>query len=518
MHLLQKEENLIEMQNGCICCTLREDLLIEIANLAFENKYDYLVIESTGIAEPLQTAETFTFSALLPDNDDATGNVNTDNKTPASLPFEKLDDISRLDTLVTMVDAYNFFNDVKSVEMLSQKYGNSANVTNDISLSKGEFKVEQEDERYVSHLLIDQIEFSNVIIINKCDKLLEKFLGNNNIKKSSKLYKLWTKKSMLNVQNLVSQTRKLVDRNKKINKNYVKALDGLISIFELCKKLSPQAKIYFTNHSKINIKYILNTKLFSFENAKKNYGWLKELRNKNEHVPETIEYNISSFIYRARKPFNPEKLHKFLDPINNKLLNTVLRGKGLLWLAHYNDIMINWNQCGKIIDFQIGLKWFVCQFNDQLGSDQLKNAINNGNISVSDLLRIEKKYFVGKYGDRRQEIVFIGQDMNKKAIINQLNKCLLTNDEMKLEDTQWKTLFNVPSNLNFDDIIRNSDHYHPRDDIIEYVSQNENFKKNIVLFCVISVLFFYFFQCSLLNLVLFFFCFVPVFFVLMNNV
>ena len=433
---MQKEESLIEMQNGCICCTLREDLLIEISKLAKTGKYDYLVIESTGIAEPLQTAETFTFGNYNDtDDDDVKTNIDfhehkhnhdNDSSKKESL-FSKLDDISRLDTMVTMVDAFNFFNYLHSVQTLSQKYGNSAatackevkdgknaraiasdekqsqdtntNTNTDKDKDKQDEQDAQdvkEDNRHVSHLLIDQIEFSNVIIINKCGKLFEKFTKNKSVKKKQ-LIKIWNSDN-IDIKTII----KLTNNVKKGKKKYVNCLNALQSIIGLCKKLCPLSKIYLTNYAKINISNLLNTNLFSFKQASMNVGWLKQLRTK-QHIPETIEYGISSFIYKSNKPFNPLKLYMFIFFILQISNKVILRAKGFIWLAHVNDIVIQWNQAGDIIDFDIIGNWF-------------------GN-------------------NMHQEIVFIGKNMNKKYITDKLNNCLLTQNEIKMGPNAWKNMF-----------------------------------------------------------------------------
>ena len=234
--LSHQEEKLVEMSNGCICCTLREDLLLEINKLAKDNKFDYLVIESTGISEPLPVAETFTFA----DEDGSS-----------------LSDVAKLDTMVTVVDAVNFLKDYDEAKYLK-----------DTGESLGE-----EDERSVADLLVDQIEFADVILISKSDLV----------------------------------TNNQIDRLKAI----------LVT-------LNTHAKIIPISNGKVNVDNVLNTNLFDFEKAQQAPGWLKEMRG--EHVPETEEYGISSFSYVARRPFDPEKFYnslhdtkKFGNDFENKI-------------------------------------------------------------------------------------------------------------------------------------------------------------------------------------------------------
>ena len=235
--LNRSEEKLIEMSNGCICCTLREDLLEEVTKLAKQGRFDYLVIESTGISEPLPVAETFTFA----DEDGIS-----------------LSDVANLDTMVTVVDAVNFLKDYEEAKYLQ-----------DTGESLGE-----DDERSVADLLVDQIEFADLILISKTD--------------------------------LVTETE----------------IERLTAIL---KTLNTEAKIVPISHGKVDVGEILDTGLFNFERAQLAPGWLKEMRG--EHVPETEEYGIGSFSYEARRPFNPEKFFKFLH--STKQFGKLIRSKGL---------------------------------------------------------------------------------------------------------------------------------------------------------------------------------------------
>ena len=239
--LSHKEEKLIEMSNGCICCTLREDLLLEVNKLAKEGKFDYLVIESTGISEPLPVAETFTFA-------DEDGN--------------SLSEVAKLDTMVTVVDAVNFLKDYDEAKYL-QESGESLG---------------EDDERSVADLLIDQIEFADVLLISKTDL----------VKKSD--------------------------------------IDRLIAIL---KTLNTNARILPISQGKVSVNEVLSTGLFNFERAQQAPGWLKEMQG--EHVPETEEYGISSFSYLARRPFDPERFFKFLH--DTEKFGKLIRSKGYFWLC-----------------------------------------------------------------------------------------------------------------------------------------------------------------------------------------
>eukprot|EP01083_Nonionella_stella_P197670 726520_1 len=383
VNIKQQEEKLVEMQNGCICCTLREDLLIEIKKLALAKKYDYLIIESTGISEPLQVAETFTFGLLTMDE------KKEDNNNNNAAAMKVLMDIARVDTMVTVVDANNFSQYIGSAESLLEKWGS------DPSQKK---MIPESNERNVAHLLIDQIEFSNVIIINKCDLLDDKFDENQ-------------------------------DMNKYIPCNKLKHISSV------CSKLNPKAKIIYSSFAEVNLKDLLNSKKFSFNEAALNPGWLSEIRG--EHIPETEEYGICSFVYRARKPFHPMKLHLFMMA---KMMKGVYRGKGFFWIATRNDTCFDWNQAGELVDFEDGGNWFatIPEKEWTLTNQQIKEI---------------KKDFNGKYGDRRQEIVFIGDKdkMDRKSLEEQLNFCLLTKDEMRMGPEGWKEKIDDPFELDFED-------------------------------------------------------------------
>ncbi|MCA9487024.1 GTP-binding protein [Candidatus Woesearchaeota archaeon] len=336
--LSRTEEKLVQMENGCICCTLREDLLVEIKKLAEEKKFDYLVIESTGIAEPLPVAETFTF---------------------ANEKGNSLSDFARLDTIVTVVDAFNFFNDFYSKESLNER---------------GE-SLGEEDERTIVNLLVDQIEFSNVIILNKIEKLQEE------------------------------------------EKKKIKAI---------IRNLNRDAKILETSYSKVDLKEIIHTKLFDFEKAAQAPGWLKELRG--EHTPETEEYGISSFVYRARKPFHPERLKALFSA---KLFSGIIRAKGYFWIATRNNIALTLAVAGKILEYSVAGFWYGTMPKKEIQKDK-------------ELWDYLKTVWEEPFGDRRQELVFIGTDYNKEEIMKELDKALLTDEEMKVSPQEWNTTFTDP--------------------------------------------------------------------------
>jgi G3E family GTPase len=326
-------EKMVEMQNGCICCTLREDLLVNIAQLAKEKKFDYLVIESSGISEPLPVAETFTF-------EDNEGN--------------SLSKFARLDTCVTVIDAFNFLKDFNSLDTLESR-GQAATKT---------------DERSVTCLLTDQVEFADVIVINKLDT--------------------------------ISDTQ-------------LKTLEGII------KKLNPEAHIIKTKQSQVPLEAILNTGKFDFEKAEKRPGWLKEMRG--EHVPETIEYGISSFVFKARVPFHPERLHKLL--FETKLKN-VIRSKGYIWIASRHDRIGLWNHSGALWQISGGKRWLASV------------PYDTWNLSDASDLSDAFKVWDMQWGDRRQELVIIGQGMDAAKVRKDLESCLLTSKELKTGPVSWQ--------------------------------------------------------------------------------
>ena len=333
--LSRTEEKLVEMSNGCICCTLREDLMIEVERLAKENRFDYLLIESTGISEPIPVAQTFSF-------------VDEENNIDLSR-------FSYVDTMVTVVDAFNFFKDFGSPETLMDR---------DLTNIEGDY-------RTIVNLLTDQIEFANVIVLNKTD--------------------------------LVSKDR-------------LKVLHSLI------KKLNPGARIVESEFSKVSPKTILNTGLFDFEEAEQSAGWIEELK-KDEHTPETEEYGISSFVYRSKRPFDPVR---FWSYVQQKFPSTIIRSKGLFWLASRPDQALIWGQAGGSLRADSAGVWWSSMSFDQ--RSQYMAFIENQK-------HIEEDWDF-TFGDRKNEIVFIGQRMDEQAIRDHLNSCLAT--EKELESDKWR--------------------------------------------------------------------------------
>jgi G3E family GTPase len=331
-NLSRTEEKLVEMSNGCICCTLREDLLIEVKKLAKEGRFDYLLIESTGIGEPMQVAETFTF-------DDASGDI--------------LKDFAKLDTMVTVVDAVNFLKNWNSRETLKER-GESLGTA---------------DERDIVNLLTDQIEFANVIILNKAADVSE-------------------------------------EERRKIR--------GIIST------LNSEAEVIETNYSEVPLKKLINTGLFDFNKAALAPTWLKELRG--EHVPETLEYGIDGFVYRADRPFHPERFMNWTETIPEK----VVRAKGLFWLATRFEEAGDLSLAGTQLQLKAsGWWWGIVDESGWPEAIKEQAKINN---------------WQSPYFDHRQELVFIGIDMDNDTIINGLNDCLLTDEEWKLGVFGWRTL------------------------------------------------------------------------------
>lgn len=333
--LNRAEEKLVEMSNGCICCTLREDLLEEVARLARDGRFDYLLIESTGISEPLPVAETFTFR-------DEQG--------------QSLADLARLDTLVTVVDGVNFLRDFHASESLA---------------SRGE-TLGEDDERSITDLLIEQVEFADVILISKAD--------------------------------LISSAER----------------EELTAIL---RGLNTEAQIIPTVMGQVPLKQILNTGRFDFDRASQAPGWLKELRG--EHVPETEEYGISSTAYQARRPFHPERFFAFLNRewVNGRLL----RSKGYFWLASKFQEAGSWSQAGGLMRHGLAGRWwrFVPKTQWPTDGDGLRTVMAKWDAAV---------------GDCRQELVFIGQNIDFDLLRAELDACLLTDAEMAAGPESWTLL------------------------------------------------------------------------------
>ncbi|WP_148716595.1 zinc metallochaperone GTPase ZigA [Chitinolyticbacter meiyuanensis] len=321
--LSRAEEKLVEISNGCICCTLREDLLLEIRRLAAEGRFDYLLIESTGISEPMPVAETFTFR----------------DEQGASLS-----DLARLDTLVTVVDAHNFLRDYASETPLA---GHGETLGDD-------------DQRTLVDLLVEQIEFCDVLVINKCD--------------------------------LVSA-------------------EELMRLETMLRALNPRAEQVRSEHGRVPLACILDTGRFDFDTAAQAPGWLQTLRG--EHTPETEAYGITSFVYRARKPFHPRR---FWDCIHQPWPG-VIRSKGWFWLASRPAFIGSWSQAGATSQHgPAGLWWAAVPEAHWPDDADTRSAI------TAD--------WHPHYGDRQQELVLIGIDLDQAALTRLLDACLLTDAEL----------------------------------------------------------------------------------------
>lgn len=329
--LSRTEEKMVEMSNGCICCTLREDLLKEITRLAAERKFDYLVIESTGISEPLPVAETFQF-------EDENGN--------------SLSSVARLDTMLTVVSVPDFFKQVAEAQELKA-----------VGMQIGD-----EDERTIADLLIEQVEFADVIILNKID-----------LSTSAQIEKV--KRSI--------------------------------------QALNPRAEIIAAEKGSVPLDKILNTNKFNLEVAQSSSGWMKTLRG--EEKSESEEFGITSFVYRARKPLHPERFAQFLE----KSPEGVLRAKGYFWLASRPEAVGLYQLAGSSVSFS-GIGYWWCCIGERFWPNDKEER--------------KKIYELWdeRYGDRRQEIVFIGTDLDKKSITEAFDKALLTDSEENMGLKKWQ--------------------------------------------------------------------------------
>lgn len=337
--LSRTEQKLVEMSNGCICCTLREDLLREVERLALENRFDYMLIESTGVGEPIPVAQTFTY-----------------------IDEEHGIDLTRycqLDTMVTVVDAYRFWHDYSSGESLMDRKQH----------------VGDDDSRDVVDLLIDQIEFCDVLILNKCDMVEE---------------------------------------------------EELHELEQVLRTLQPRAMLIRAEHGKVQPEQLLHTGRFDFDAVSQSAGWMKELQ-KEEHTPETEEYGISSFVYERRLPFHPERFTQWMEnwPVE------VVRAKGTVWLASRNQMGQSISQAGPSIRFGPAGYWV-----DALPEEEKRLTLQEEPELLNDWDEI--------YGDRINKIVFIGIDMDQRAMLQSLDQCLLTSEEMH---SDWTTLIDSLPNV-----------------------------------------------------------------------
>ena len=334
--LSRTEEQLVEMSNGCICCTLREDLLIEIKKLAAEKRFDYLLIESTGISEPMPVAETFTF-------EDEDG--------------ETLSDVAELDTMVTVVDAANFLQDFGSWDDLRDR---------SLALS-------EEDDRNIVDLLVDQIEFANVIIVNKTDLVTQKQIG--------------------------------------LIKKIISQLNSSARVIEATKSRAPLDAILATGKFKLD------------EAAALSSEWLTIPRGEEE--TETEEYGISNFLFRSNRPFHPKRIWDAVgDDMTGGLFKGVLRSKGIAWIASRHDLAYNWSQAGCSVLLDPAGFWWAAAPPELLPED-------------AEALDEIEALMVHEYGDRHQELVFIGQNLDQAHVTGVLESCLLTDDEFELGPGSW---------------------------------------------------------------------------------
>ncbi|MDT0217382.1 zinc metallochaperone GTPase ZigA [Alcaligenes sp. AB3] len=333
--LSRTDEKLVEMSNGCICCTLREDLLLEVDRLAKEGRFDQLVIESTGISEPLPVAETFTFEG-------------EDGRC--------LGEVARLDTMVTVVDAFNFLRDYSSQDSIQ---------------SRGE-SLGEEDARTVVDLLIEQIEFCDVLVLNKID--------------------------------LISEPER----------------ERLMAILN---SLNPRARIETAEFGQVPLDRVLNTGLFDFEEASKAPGWLQELRG--THTPETEEYGIGNFVYRARRPFHPQRFKELVE----SEWPGVVRSKGFFWLANFPTLAGSWSQAGAVARYHVAGYWWASMPPERWPEDP-------------EAVALIKEKWDERVGDARQELVLIGMDMDEAALRARFDACLLNDEEMASGPSTWTTWTN----------------------------------------------------------------------------
>ncbi|MEM1097392.1 MAG: GTP-binding protein [Planctomycetota bacterium] len=334
--VVKSEERVVELSNGCICCTLREDLIEEVTRLAKEGRFDHLLIESTGIGEPMPVAATFSFR-------DESG--------------FSLSDVADIDTMVTVVDARNLPRDLKTADDLRDR----------------EMALGDEDERTIVDLLTDQIEFANVIVINKCDLVSEDELGE---------------------------------------------LEGLL------KAMNPEAELVKTTRGNLPMDRIVGRGLFDEDAASQMAGWAKELAG--EHVPETEEYGIGSFVYRARRPFHPLRLIAAAQDYPG-ILTGVTRSKGYAWLASRPQHCAVWSSAGVSFSMNYAGSWFASVPKEHWPDDP------------ETLKWIEERWDENT-GDCRQEIVFIGVRLDREGITKKLDECLLTDEEIREGPDAWQQI------------------------------------------------------------------------------
>lgn len=323
--LSRTDEKFVELSNGCICCTLREDLLIEVERLVQKGNIDYILIESTGISEPIPVAQTFTYI------DEELG-----------IDLAKY---CTLDTMVTVVDVYRFWTDFQSGETLRERHEGN----------------DEQDDRDVADLLIDQIEFCDVLILNKTDLI---------------------------------------------------TAEQLEQLERVLRAIQPEAKIIHSSYGRVAPADILHTERFDFEKAAASAGWLQEL-NTPHHTPETEEYGIGSFVYRRKRPFHPVRFQQFVEDMPL----SIVRAKGFVWCAKPNHIALLFSQAGASVQLSPLSYW--------IGS--LSKEEQEAYLQEEPELREE---WDDQYGDRQTQLVLIGIQLEKEEIIQALDTCLLTEDEM----------------------------------------------------------------------------------------
>lgn len=329
--LSRTEEKLVEMSNGCICCTLREDLMIEVEKLAKEKRFDYLLIESTGISEPVPIAQTFSF-------------VDQEN----GIDLSKW---ATIDCMVTVVDAFNFSKDFGSLDTIV-----SRDLNDDAS-----------DTRTIVNLLTDQIEFADVIILNKTDLVLPVHLA---------------------------------------------------ELKAVLRALNPTARVIESSFSKVEAKAILNTGLFDYDQAAQSAGWIQELKKlgNGSHIPETEEYGIASFVFRDKRPFHPERFWKYLS---QNWPAGIIRSKGLFWIASRPGDALNWSQAGGSLRAEgAGVWWASMPLSQRVRYEAY----------IDNRESIESRW--GRFGDRTNELVIIGQDLDQELIVSEMTQCLCTAAEI----------------------------------------------------------------------------------------
>ena len=333
--LSRTDEKLVELSNGCICCTLRDDLLQEVERLVEKGNIDYIVIESTGISEPVPVAQTFSYI------DEALG--------------IDLTSICKLDTMVTVVDANRFINDINSEDLL-------------VDRDQG---ADQTDERSIADLLIDQVEFCDVLVLNKTD--------------------LVTEAELTKLENIL-------------------------------RKLQPDAHLIKTTNAEVDINEVLDTGRFDFEQASNSAGWIKELTEGGhaEHTPETEEYGIGSFVYSRRLPFHAKRFNDWLE----QMPNNIVRAKGIVWLAQYNQVACLLSQAGSSCNISPVTYWVAAMSKEQ------REQILNQRPDVAQSWDIE-------YGDRNTQFVIIDTELDQEKIVKELDQCLVNGDEI---DSDWNQL------------------------------------------------------------------------------